>query len=258
MNCCCVRLSFGGRGGVCAEAGRTGNILSKAHFADSSATANGFTWGWRTWNKIKGRMDEKVGWERIWLPLFFLSGSYNSCFLSFCKEVWEGAVRERPEPENVWWLPQQRSFLIRGAGLLCMDTSKLFFRNLALFRGLHGDWHGGWCLELSSADFPSPRPLWLLLVQGAVTSKGSQVPQMATHLWDQPANWYPVLISDSLLMEGSLICSHWDTHSPPPRTWICLLHLLHHLWDLLKIFYRAEIFLTGLSLTFTERDETTD
>lgn len=93
---------------------------------------------------------------------------------------------------------------------------------------------------------PPPWPLWLPLEQSALfaaSSKGSWVLQMATHLWDRPANCFRVFILDPLswrdhwfVLIGTLIFFFCP--------WICFFCLNYHLWDLLKIFCRAEVFLT--------------
>lgn len=119
-----------------------------------------------------------------------------------------------------------------------VDSSKFFFRepgacSRAQEQSDRGDRDGGWCLDLNSADFLSPRPS--AIVASTVTvCKGSWVPQMAAHVWGQPAGqlgW--VFILDPFVMKGSLICSHWNTHVFH-CTWICLFYLCCVSWDRMK------------------------
>lgn len=207
----------------------------------------------------QGRIDNKVDWERtlgIWLPFFCLRGSYNSCFFFFLLEgglvkgclaeswAWKHLVHVNTTAEDVLNQTGWPALWIAVSGSPSSDSLVIVLRPQ---NRTHGDRGGDGCLELSSTNLPSPWPLWPLRIQSAqfaTSRKGSWVPQMATHLWDQPASSCQVFTVDPFVMGRD----HWFVLTGTfPALWFAFSTCA----AISETYWQASVELLQFSLIFT-------
>lgn len=168
-----------------------------------------------------------------------ISGSYNSCF--FCvfllpRGLGKGCMAESWAWKHLVHVNATAEDVLNQRGwpaFVCIAVS-CSSETWCLFRGLKnrvamGTWRLG----------PRTQQYRLPFITAIVASAGTEcpvhylVPQMATHLQDQPANWSVSGFYFRSFCHGLLI---WELElSFFFCTWICFFYLYHHLWDLLKI-----------------------